>query len=107
MALLQITLTPISSGLPSPATLLLMMPLRCTLLRFPRLPIGCDNKEYNHSVLITRQPLTSAHVDTHKIIPFLPMGSTAAVQQEDGGPWGHGTIVGHGTDDQKGRSYKI
>ena len=29
------------------------------------------------------------------------------MQQEDGGPWAHGTIERHGLDDHKARGYKI
>ena len=35
------------------------------------------------------------------------MGSTVAVQQEDGGLWSHGTIVGKGNHNHHNRSYKI
>ena len=37
----------------------------------------------------------------------IPTGSTVAVQKEDSRSWTHGTIVGNGTEDHNGRSYKL
>ena len=45
--------------------------------------------------------------DTHGNILFLSTGSTVAVQHKDGGPWVYGKMVGLGSDDNNGRSYKI
>ena len=35
----------------------------------------------------------------------LPIGSTVAVQHEDGGPWTHGMTEGTGDHNHHGRSY--
>ena len=37
----------------------------------------------------------------------IPIGSAVAVQQEDGSPWTHGTVVGKGNHNHHGRSYVI
>ena len=37
----------------------------------------------------------------------ISIGSTVVVQQEDGGPWTHGTVIGKGDHNQHNRSYKI
>ena len=34
--------------------------------------------------------------DTSEIFMSIPIGSTVLIQQEDGGPWTHGTIIGQG-----------
>ena len=41
-----------------------------------------------------------------KTFPFLPTGSSVSAQSEDWGPWIHGTVVRHGSDDHHGRSYR-
>ena len=71
-----------------------------------RLHIRHDNNESNHSSSIETAQ-TSKDIDSYRIISFLSTASTVAVQQEDGGHWMHKTMVGHGTDKHKGRSYKI
>ena len=38
---------------------------------------------------------------------FIPIGSAVVVQQEDGGPWTHGTIVGTGDHNHNNCSYTI
>ena len=83
------------------------IPKRGMLLTFSRLPTGYDNDDNNHSALINRQCQTHADIDTHTNIPFLPKGSTVGLQQEERGPWMHGTVVGHGTGNLKGRNYKV
>ena len=66
-----------------------------------------DNDENNHTSLISRQPNVNEDVNTHENIPFLPVGSTVAVQCRDGVSLTHQTIIGHGSDNHQGRSYKI
>ena len=56
---------------------------------------------------VTIPPKTNEDVDAHKNIPFLSTGSTTAVQREDRGLWIQRTVVGHGTEDHTGRSYKL
>ena len=58
-------------------------------------------------LLIKKQPHLNKDIYTHKNIPFLPTGSTVAVQEEDDGLWKHGTIVGYEIENHNGRSYKI
>ena len=64
----------------------------------------CGNGESSFIVLRDRQPKSDEDIDTHKNIPFLQTGSTVAVEMEDGRPWTHGTIIGHGSDDHNGIS---
>ena len=45
--------------------------------------------------------------DNARNYDLVSIGSTAAVQQEDGGVWTHGTIVGICNHCQKSRSYTI
>ena len=45
-----------------------------------------------------------------KVLPYIvsiPIGSTVAVQQEEGGPWTHGTAEGKGDHNHHDRSYNI
>ena len=37
----------------------------------------------------------------------IPIGLTVVVQQEDGGPWTHGTVVDKGNHNHHNRSYKL
>ena len=68
-----------------------------------RLPIGCDNDEEHHTALIDRQNKNNKGKDTSKNLVSLPIGSTVAVQREDGGP----TIEAKGDYNHHDRSYKI
>ena len=45
--------------------------------------------------------------DTSQLFVSIPIGSTVAVQWEDGGLWTHGTIVGKGNYNHHNCSYKI
>ena len=45
--------------------------------------------------------------DASPIFASIPVGSTVAVQQEDGGPWTHGMIVGKGDNNHHDQSYTI
>ena len=103
LSLLQIKLTP---GLLSPATLLLNRPSRGILPRFSTPPIVCKNDESNHTAIVNRQPHASKYVDTHKnICPIYRINFTSTARRW--GPWMHGTIVGCGTEDYRGRNYKM
>ena len=44
---------------------------------------------------------------THRNYFSIPIGSTVAVQCEDGGSWTHGTIEGKGNHNHHQRSYNI
>ena len=72
-----------------------------------RLPIGIDNDVKHHKALVDRQCRNDQDKDTSKNLVSLPIGSTLAVQQEDGGPWTHGTIEDKGNHNHHDRSYKI
>ena len=45
--------------------------------------------------------------DASQVFASIPIGSTVAVQWEDGGLWTHGTIVGKGDHNHHNCSYKI
>ena len=94
MALLQMRLTSISPGLPSQATLLFHRAARGILPKCSRPSVLC-NDENKHVALVNRQAHAYVDIDSCKNIPFLHTGSTVVVQHDDGGPWMHGTIVGH------------
>ena len=89
------------------AMLLFNRQSRGLLLRLSRPPILCDNDGNNHTALANRQSQSNKEADTHVNIYFLPMGSTVVVQQEDGGPLMHGTIIGDGAKDHSVRCFKI
>ena len=64
-----------------------------------RKPIGRDNDDENHSKLVHRQHKSHGYNDASQIFASIPIGSTVVVQQEDGGPWTHRTIVRKGDPD--------
>ena len=45
--------------------------------------------------------------DTPPVFPYIPIGSPVVVQQEDSGPWTHGTVVDIGNHNHHGRSNTI
>ena len=47
------------------------------------------------------------NLDTYRNYTSIPIGPTVLVQQEDGGPWTHGTVVGKGDHYHGNRSYTI
>ena len=55
IALLQIQITLLGQSLPSPAMLLFNCPIRGILPVINRLPIGLDNDDEHHKVMIKRQ----------------------------------------------------
>ena len=63
-----------------------------------RLLIGSNNDEEHHNALINRQCRNDKDDNTSKSFNPLPIGSTVAVQCEDGRPWTHGTIEEKGDD---------
>ena len=102
MALLQIYTTPLRQGLPSLAALLFNHPVHSIMPVIDRKPIGGDNNNEHHSKLVHRQ-----HNGALPVIASIPIGSTVVVQQEDSGPWTHGTIVGKGDYNHHNQSYTI
>ena len=107
MAMLQIRTTPLGQGLPSPATLLFNCPVRGIMSVMDRPPINIDNDDEHHHTLIDRQGKNDQDNDTSKIFMSIPIESTVAVQQEDRGPWTHGTVVNKGSHNHHSRTYKI
>ena len=107
MALLQIRNTPLVQGLPSLA-MLLFNHLVCGIMPvLDRKPASVDNDDEHHKILMYRQGKNDPNNDTSQAFVSIPIGSTVAVQWEDGGPWTHGTIVGKGDHNHHNRSYKI
>ena len=94
IALLQIQMMPLGQGLPSPATMLTNQPIRDMMPVINRLPVGPDNEEEHHKVLIDRQSRND-------------IGSAVSVQWVDVGPWTHGKIEVIGDHNHHNRSYKI
>ena len=93
MVLLQIRSTPIR--IPSTSKLLFNRSARGILPKFNTQLVLHDNDGSSHIALF-REAAPGKPRHTHKNIPFLPTGSTVAVWRDDGGPWMHGKIVGHG-----------
>ena len=107
MALLQVHTTPLGQGLASPATLLFNH-LVCSIMPvIDRKPIGRDNDSEHHRKLVHRQHKNDINNDASPVFASIPIGSTVAVQQEDGRPWTHGTIVGKGDYNHHNWSYTI
>ena len=63
----------------------------------------CDDKHHNR--LVTRQKKNSN--DNATALSHIPLGSTVAIQREDGRPWTHGTVVNTGNDNHYDRSYIV
>ena len=103
MALLQIHTTPLGQGLLSLATLLFNQPV-CSV---DRKPIGRDNDDEHHIKLVYRQHKNDTNNDASPVFASILIGSTVVVQQEDGGLWTHGMIVGKGDHNHHDQSYTI
>ena len=62
-------------------------------------------------MMIIMAPLKRQHAakvrDTCKDSTIIPTGLTVVLQRGDGGPWTHGTVVKHATQDHNNRSYKF
>ena len=99
-------MTPLGQGLPSLAMMLFNCPIRGIMPAIPRLPIGIDNDDEHHKVIIKRQA-KNKDKDTSKNFVYLPLGSTLVVQCKDGGLWTHGMIEGKGDNNLHNRSYII
>ena len=79
---------------------------RGLLPRLSTLPILCNSDENNHTANQTGNP-NQTEADSCIHIPFLPIGSTVALQWKDRGPCVHGTIIGNRSEDHNRRCYKI
>ena len=107
MVLLQIRTTPLWQGFPSLATLLFNCLVHGIMPVIDRKPVSVDNDDELHKKLTHRQGKNDPNNDTLQVFVSIPIGSTVVVQQEDGGLWTHGTIVGKGDHHHHNRSYKI
>ena len=72
-----------------------------------RKPVSTDNDDEHHNTLIHRQCKNGTNNDASQVFVSIPIGSTVAVQWEDGGPWTHGTIVGKDDHNHHNWSCKI
>ena len=68
-------------------------------------PICKDYDDEHHSRLIERQYKNNN--DALPIIASIPIGSGVVVQQEDGRPWTHATVVDIGHHNHHDHSYII
>ena len=96
---------PIRQGLPHPATLMFNRQVQGIMPVVDHKPIGQDCNDDHHSKLVDRQGKNDQ--DTSPLFSNIPIGSTVAVQYEDGGPWIHGTVVDKGDHNHHDRSYVI
>ena len=105
MALLQICTTPLGPGLPSPATLLFNGQVRSIMPVLDHKPIKHDCDDKHHNRLVARQDKNSN--DNATILSHIPLGSTTAVQREDGRLWTHGMVVNTSNQNHHDRSYIV
>ena len=96
---------PIGQGLPNLATLMFNRQVQGIMPVVDHKPIGQDCHDDHHSKLVDRQGKNDN--DTSPVFSNIPIGSAAAVQHEDGGPWTHGTVVDTGNHNHHDRSYII
>ena len=66
-----------------------------------------DNDDEHYKTLINRQARNDKKYDTDRNYDLFSIGSTVAVQWEDGGPWTHGTVVGRCHHNDNSRSYTV
>ena len=99
MPLLQICTMLLGQGLPSLAT------LRFNRQVLDHKPIRQDCDDDHHNKLVDRQQRNNN--DASPVFACIPIGSAVAVQQEDGGLWTHGTVVGTGNHNHHDRSYIV
>ena len=69
--------------------------------------IDLNNDADHYKVLIKRQTKHYKNHDTSRIYASIPIGSTVAVQREDGGQWTHGPVESKGDHNHNGWSYTI
>ena len=107
IALLQIRTTHLEPGLLSPAMLLFNHPKWSIMPIINRIPINSDNDEDHYESLVKKQTRNDKNYDAARNYDLFSIGSTVAVQWEEGWPWTHGTIVGIGDQQHNNRSYTI
>ena len=72
-----------------------------------RIPISSDNSDDRHVALVKRKIRNDMNYDPARNYDLFSIGSTIAVQWQDGGPWTHCTIVGAGYHNHNNRSCRI
>ena len=70
-----------------------------------RKPVCTDNDDEHYTKLVPREHKNDTMM-LHKSAS-IPIGSTVVVQQEDGGPWTHGTIIRMGDYNHHNCTYNI
>ena len=103
VALLQIRSTLITLGLPSLATILFKQPIRGMLLKINRPPLFYNYDEDHYDKPKLRQDKIAKNNDTLKDHTLISIGSTVALQREDGRPQMHGMVMDHSNSDHHGR----
>ena len=81
--MLQVRATLLEPGQPCPATLLFNCPIPSIRLTINRIPFDSDNDDDHYEVLIKRQR-NDKNYDTARNYDLFSIGSTVAVQWEDG-----------------------
>ena len=89
LVLFQVRSTPLGQGLPSAAMSLINCPIRGIMPIINRSSINADNNDDNYEALEDRQIKAGKNYDPLRNYNFFLMGSSVAVQREDGGPWTH------------------
>ena len=107
ITLLQIHMTQLGPGLPSPGTMLFYCPIRGIMPTINRPLVGRDKHEEHYEVLIKIQTENDKNQDTPRNYVSIPIGSIVVVQHEDGGLWTLGTVEGIGDHNHHERSYNI
>ena len=97
MAQLQICTMPLGQGLPSLAPLMFNRQVQGIM------PV-LDHHDH-HNKLVDRKQKNNN--DASPVFACFPIGSAVVVQQEDIGPWTHGTVVGTGNHNHHDRSYIV
>ena len=97
--------TLLGQGLPSPATLMFNRPVHGIMPVADCKPIRQDWDDKNHHKQVERQQKNNNNASP--VFAFIPIGSTVAIQQEDGRLWTHGMILGTGNHNPHDRSYTV
>ena len=71
------------------------------------MPINSNNDDKHYEALVTRQTRNNKNYGTSRSYYSFSIWSTVVVQQEDGGPLIHGTVVGRGDHNHSNRCYMI
>ena len=107
LASLLIIFTPIGVGLPSLSTLLFNRPIRDPLPQVNRKPTSVNADIEYYEALKAYHDKYLKGSDTQEDSHYFPLGSTLAVQYEDGGLWMHGVTEEASNTDHNRWSYII